>query len=676
MVRISSRMWTWIFSIFLFIISFVPRALYPVARSTVWHERGLIFADALTSGHFAEMIQSAHPGVMTMWLVTLAQGVGRFFNPDYDKQPFVNQMQIEIIPLALVISLAIVLTFFLLRRLFNWPVAGVATLLLALDPFHLSISKTLHLDALMSVFVMISALYILLYIRQTRRHDLLLSGLFAGLALLTKTPSLFLAPFLLLCLGIWQLVQQWQKGRIWQAQVWWWETAVAIIRPFLLWLLVVTITYVLLWPAMWVQPFTAVGASISGTTNHTITPHKNPILFQGEITEDDPGPLFYPVNIGLKMTEVVTLAFIFVLAALFIGRVPSAYRLTLWLCLAFIFFFLLQMTIGSKKSARYILPAFQFIIIMAGFGTVLFWQKVANKRQWLYGGGLLLMVAGQAAVSLPRHPYYGTHLNRFFGSPEVILEEGFIAGQEQGEGLDLAAYYLNTLPLSQVSTVGVQNGESFDRYYRGKTVSMTDDQVDYLVFARNWIMREREISNWRNVWAAYQNREPKYVVEFDGVPYVWIYKTGPIIDADSIANPINTLLGQDVQLLGYDFEPEQVQPGETVRLTLYWKAANQPVGDWTVFTHLLNETEELYGQIDSQPQNGKYPTYLWSAGESVQDKYLLTVSPEASAGSTQFAVGMYTLQTLERLSVRDENGIVLQNGRVLLPGPTIVRNED
>ncbi|KAA3663869.1 MAG: phospholipid carrier-dependent glycosyltransferase [Chloroflexi bacterium] len=671
MQKQSRRVWMPVFSIFLFLVAFLPRVLYPVARSAVWHDRALIFTDALKRGDFADMIQSPHPGVMTMWLVSIAQWTGRLVNPDYDNLPFTTQVQIEIIPLVLVISLAIVLTFFLLWRLFDWQIAGVVSLLLALDPFHLTISKTLHVDALMSAFVMVSALLMLLTIRQSNRRDLLWSGLFGGLALLTKSPALFLVPFLLLCLGAWQLWQRWENGQLGQMKVWWWETAVSIIRPTLIWLLVAAVIYISLWPAMWVQPVAAIRTSISGTTRHTTKPHQNPIIFMGEVTDDDPGLLYYPVHIGLFTTEVVTVAFVFVLVALVIGRVPSRYRLTLWLCLAFILFFLLQMTIGSKKSARYILPAYQFIIIMAGIGAALFWQWVGKDRMWLVVSGLVVVVVGQTAVSLPRHPYYGTYLNRFYGSPAAILESGVIAGQEQGEGLDLAANYLNNLPLSKLSAAGVQIVESFDRYYHGKTVPLTDDKVDYIVFARNWIMRDMEAAAWQDEWTAYQNRQPKYVVEFDGVPYVWVYKTGPTIDANSIAHPVNASLGQDIRLLGYAFEPQQVQPGETVHLTLYWEAINQPAGDWTVFTHLLDETETQYGQIDSQPQGGKYPTYLWFAGERVQDDYILTVSPDAPAGQAQLAIGMYALQTLERLPVKDVNGVLLENGRILLPGPVI-----
>ncbi len=676
MTKQSHRLWTPVFAIILFLVAFLPLAIYPAARSAVWHDRALIFSDALQRGDFADMIQSPHPGVTTMWLVSLAQWIGRFFYPDYSHLPFTDQVQIEIIPLVLVISLAIVLTFFLLRRLFDWQIAGIASLLLALDPFHLAVSKTLHVDALMSVFVLVSALLMLLNICQPNRRDLLWSGLFGGLALLTKSPALFLVPFLLLCLGVWQLWQQWEKGQLWQVSVWWREAlatvgAVSIIRPFLLWLLVAAATYILLWPAMWVQPVDAVRLSIYGTTRHTVNPHQNPIIFLGEITDDDPGPLYYPVNIGLNTTEVVTVAFVLLLAALMTGQVPKQHRLTVWLCLAFIFFFTLQMTIGSKKSARYILPAFQFIIILAGVGAVLFWQWVGKNRTWVLVGGLLVVVGAQTAVSLPRHPYYGTYLNRFYGSPAAIFANGVIAAQEQGEGLDLAAYYLNDLPLSKLSAAGVQIEESFDRYYQGKTVPLTDDKVDYLVFARNWIMRGMEAGAWQDEWKAYQSRKPKYVVEFDGVPYVWVYKTGPIIDENSIAHPVNAVLGQDIRLLGYAFEPQQVQPGETVRLTLYWEAVNQPAGDWTVFTHLLDVTETLYGQTDSQPQNGKYPTYLWDAGERIQDDTVLTVAPDAPTGPAQFAVGMYSLQTLERLPMSDVNGVGLENGRILLPGPII-----
>lgn len=198
---------------------------------------------------------------------------------------------------------------------------------------------------------------------------------------------------------------------------------------------------------------------------------------------------------------------------------------------------------------------------------------------------------------------------------------------------------------------------------------MTDDNVDYLVFARNYAIRGFEAEN--GLWEKYKNREPKFVVEFHGVPYVWVYRVGPVIDESSYDYPVDATLGQDIRLMGYDLEPNQVRPGETFELTLYWEALEKPAGDYTVFIHLLDQDGELRGQIDSQPQEGMYPTYFWDKGERIQDRSTVVVSPDAPPGDYEIAIGMYTLETLERLPIVDQHGMPVPNDSLIIPGPNI-----
>jgi hypothetical protein len=176
---------------------------------------------------------------------------------------------------------------------------------------------------------------------------------------------------------------------------------------------------------------------------------------------------------------------------------------------------------------------------------------------------------------------------------------------------------------------------------------------------------------WHSLWQAYKERDPQYVVEFDGVPFVWVYKVGPVIDEDMMEHVVNARFGDELLLLGYDVEPGQVQPGQTIQLTLYWEALRQPTGDYTVFTHLLAPDGQLAAQQDNQPQQGMYPTNFWQAGERVQDEYVLTVPAEAPPGDYVMAVGMYTLQTLERLPVTAQDGTLLPDRQVLVGGVVV-----
>jgi hypothetical protein len=80
----------------------------------------------------------------------------------------------------------------------------------------------------------------------------------------------------------------------------------------------------------------------------------------------------------------------------------------------------------------------------------------------------------------------------------------------------------------------------------------------------------------------------------------------------------------------------------------------------------------MYGQQDNPPQHGMYPTYLWGAGERIEDRYDIVVDPTTSPGEVLFAVGMYTLATMERLPVTTAAGAALSDRRILLAGPAIL----
>jgi len=125
-------------------------------------------------------------------------------------------------------------------------------------------------------------------------------------------------------------------------------------------------------------------------------------------------------------------------------------------------------------------------------------------------------------------------------------------------------------------------------------------------------------------------------------------------------------LGNKIALIGYDLDKKVVKPGDSLCLTLYWEALEDIRGDYTVFTHLIDARNHIWGQEDSQPLDGYYPTTLWEIGEVVKDEYCLTVQPETPVGSYRLMVGMYLLETMERLPVVDKGGERLQDDMVPL----------
>jgi hypothetical protein len=120
-------------------------------------------------------------------------------------------------------------------------------------------------------------------------------------------------------------------------------------------------------------------------------------------------------------------------------------------------------------------------------------------------------------------------------------------------------------------------------------------------------------------------------------------------------NPREANLGDQVRLLGYDLAG-QARPGQSLDLTLFWEALAPMQEDYTVFVHLVGGDGQIWGQRDSQPVTGFYPTSLWTVGEFVRDQVHLEIAPDAPAGEYRLVVGMYEPETGIRLPVLDSRG--------------------
>ncbi len=120
--------------------------------------------------------------------------------------------------------------------------------------------------------------------------------------------------------------------------------------------------------------------------------------------------------------------------------------------------------------------------------------------------------------------------------------------------------------------------------------------------------------------------------------------------APQVAHPVSATFGGRIALLGYDLESQDVAPGESVALTLYWRALHPISRSYTVFTHLRSTQGDLVNQEDGIPQDGRAPTTCWLPGEVIADTYMIEVPAEASSERLSLVTGLYVLETGERLA--------------------------
>ena len=129
--------------------------------------------------------------------------------------------------------------------------------------------------------------------------------------------------------------------------------------------------------------------------------------------------------------------------------------------------------------------------------------------------------------------------------------------------------------------------------------------------------------------------------------------------------PLSANLGNMVQLLGYDLSTDRLKPGDTLQLTLYWQALKKMEANYSVFTHLIDEDNHIWGQKDNWPVNNTHPTTEWVKGEIVIDRYDIIVDRDAPPGECTLEIGMYDLATNERMPILDAQRQVKDNAIIL-----------
>jgi hypothetical protein len=521
-----------------------------------WLTRSANFFNALAQRDFASTYQKEHPGVTIMWAGTagflttypsyVKIGPGQQERPQQFKR-FLDNQEISAMPILeagrqfvmIAIITAAALSFLAAKRLVGLLAAFVGYWLIAFDPFLIALSRLLHLDGLVSALMLLSILFFLCYLYRGRRWlDLLISAAAAAMSWLTKSPALFLLPFLgLICMI--------ELGRVWlKSRRLTWSDLWRLTLPMLAWTGAGVILFVLVWPAMWVDPIHALGQIFGGAATYAAEGHESITFFNGSVHAGGISDWrFYPVSYLWRATIPVLVGLVLLLAtAIWRRRFPASreQQLTAFYLVLFAVLFTVFMTSGAKKFDRYLLPVFAPLDILAGLGWVIFLklnlpsgsaEKDAGgaASSWKRPAAFALLAAAmllQTYSAQQVHPYYFNYYNPLLGGPARAPQVMMIGW---GEGLDQAARYLNDLPeASDLKAASWYADGPFSYIFSGET-SLKDlpifpqdlPKVDYLVlYTHQW---QRQLPS-REFLAYFDNLTPERIVTIGDLEYARIYR--------------------------------------------------------------------------------------------------------------------------------------------------------
>ena len=434
---------------------------YVTADEPMYIRESAGFYAALSVGAFDRTNRLVEPAVPTMWMGALA--FQRLF-PDYaapgnlDTSDFRlwtklrNQhlTLMQILVLARLHSLRLLafislIGFLYARRLFGLLPALLGFWLIAFDPFLLAHSQLLASDALPATFLLAALLAVLCYAQDRKPIHMVVAGIFAGLATLSKITGVLALPF---ALGVWLLVEirsaQPAGRRLWQR----WLPVFGLLLTF-------AASAFLFWPALWTNApqvlreliqyaFRSAGGEINSNT-----------YFLGKlIPNGDLGGLryasFYPLTYLWRSTpfELAGLALVGFLWKSVSGERATSTKSSLILLLLFALFFGFGISLSSKKMDRWLMPVYPLACLAAGVGWSWLVQRVWRSqptRLWkpLAIGLLVLAIGGQFLILRGAMPYPIAYYNPALGgnlAASRVLQTGW------GEGLDLAAAFLNSQP--------------------------------------------------------------------------------------------------------------------------------------------------------------------------------------------------------------------------------------
>jgi 4-amino-4-deoxy-L-arabinose transferase-like glycosyltransferase len=538
-------------------LTLIPRLVgidrFATVDEPYWLTSGSNFYYALGQRDFASTVYDYHPAVTTMWIIAAAmllyfpqyRGLGQGFFDVYkdsleqflllhDRTPLGLLATARVLQVLLIVALLAVV-FLLLRRLLDERSALAAVLLISFDPFFLGHSRLLNHEGIMTLFVLVSLLALMEHLLHGRRWLLLVgSAVAAGLAQLTKSSSLVLVPVAGL-LFLFAIVHAGRPGSR--------QRMAPITRDVGLWLATLVAVYVLLWPGMWVAParmlhevfgnafsYAFEGARLSAAA---VEPSAG---FQPRLAD----VMLYVQSMLWRTTPVVWLGVVLAAAALIrMDRVRRLVLLTIFLVGA-IFVVLFGIASG-RNSAHYVLASYAALDILAGAGFAEAASRWAGRLRSATVRFLPALLLGcavilQAGSALPFFPYYYNYYSPIMEALEIGHQNPNFG---YGEGLDLAASYLDQEPSAAESTVMAFYGRGpFSYFYRGTTEPLKTvyadaenlPQLQEILRKSDYLVIYYPLQHGRNsppnVMRALEGASPEKTIWLNGIEYVRIYALG------------------------------------------------------------------------------------------------------------------------------------------------------
>ncbi|MCP4416889.1 MAG: hypothetical protein GY805_09725, partial [Chloroflexi bacterium] len=612
------------FAAFLFLSALFTRLLslgrYITPDELNWVHRSVLFHQALRGGQWVNTLTTGHPGVITTWLGALGIQIQLWLRPfDLAAYEWITHLawlapentaafpQLATflptgrIVVAMMNSLGLVVIFRLTQRLTNHAIAVVFVLLLAIDPFIAGLSGLLHVDGLMTTFVTISLLALAVSMSEDSWRLTAVSGIVAGCAILTKSAALTLLPFAALSFLLILLIKRPFR----------WQTT----KQGLIWLAALIVAQFLLLPAIWNDPV-AVYQTIIGTIVHE-TEEVLPITFFWGAMKQAHGAKFYPMALLYRLNPVIFVGLLLGVWCGFKGKWSADWwqRPLTWLAISWPIYFIIVLSLATKKYDRYLLPALPMLFLLGVMG----WGRLLKSRPlWtkyvILGSALVGSIYLATAV-----PYL---LNAYNPVVATLLPAEKVMPLGWGEAVSASAKWLAQQPDAAEKTAVAGIGPAFAPFFPGKTILSGDEnwgQADYVVkTAASSQASPLEPQNLQ------EGKTLLHTIRYDGMEQAWIFANDNPVKPEIVWNERPVIFDNQIRLLA----THAVVQDDRLDVFVKWQLVQSVNGRFNIQIRLLDVAGQPWSQVEMPLLNETYfYPQNWQADEQPVWRYPLSLPP-------------------------------------------------
>ena len=323
---------------------------------------------------------------------------------------------------------------------------------------------------------------------------------------------------------------------------------------------------------------------------------------------------------------------------------------------------ILALGLYKEAYAKFLLVASPAYCLLAGRAATAAWYRKPGTRRLVEGlvggtvGALLVAAALYGLTAYYTDPAYARDDYRAMAAYiEAVGRPGdAVLLNAPGQQEVFGYYYQGDLPVYPLPQERPLDPETSRQAL--EALAQPGRRVFALLWATDESDPQRFIEGWLDTHA-YKALDSWY-----GNVRLAVYavpdQTPDVPDRILDAHLRNPETGDAVTLQGYSLLHDRLAAGDIAQITLFWQAEGTPQQRYKAFLHLLDEQNQIVGQRDAEPGGGANLTTLWQPGETVVDNYGVPIHPATPPGTYRVEVGMYNLQTGQRLLTPEDEGQV------------------